>query len=382
MTLIQPHGNIDLQPRFIADLHTRDLEIIRAKTLKQIPITPMALGDLMMLGMGAFSPLTGFMGRDDWHSVCTDMTLVNKIFWPIPITCTVAAEIADTISINEEICLIDPQHPDTPLAILKVSEKYQIDKTAECQAIFATADPKHPGVQQQMQNSGVNLAGAVQVLATTDLLTPLQAREKFTQAGWSTIAAFQTRNPMHRSHEFIAKFALQLCDGLFIHSILGAVKADDIPPALCSQAITALIDSYFPKNKVIQAGYPMAMRYAGPREALLHALFRQNYGCSHILIGRDHAGVGDYYDHYAAQEIFSQIPADSMAIQTIKVAESFWCDRCEQMTFATSCPHGAHYHTKISGTELRRKLKENLEISNHFSRREVVQILQQGIKVA
>jgi len=276
-----------------------EAERTRGRGLPQIPVSSREKGDLLMLGIGGFTPLKGFMGHADWQNVCDHYTLSSGIFWPIPITLSADVGFAKSIRTGQEIALIDPDDGQ-PLATMLVTEKYGINKAHECAMVFRTTDPGHPGVKMVMEQGAVNLAGPIKVLSDGgfperygDLyLTPMQTRALFTSLGWSRIAAFQTRNPMHRSHEYLAKVAIEVCDGVLVHSLLGALKPGDIPAEVRTRAISALAKDYFVPSTIVQAGYPLDMRYAGPREALLHALFRQNYGCSHLIVGRDHAGVG------------------------------------------------------------------------------------------
>ncbi len=273
-----------------------------ARTLRTVRVSSREKGDLIMLGIGGFTPLQGFMTRADWERVCDDLRTADGLFWPIPITLSVDAMTADSIRVGDDIALAgdDADASDGVLAVMKVTEKYSIDKAHECLSVFKTKDLEHPGVKMVMQQGEVNLAGQVQVLSDGGFkakygalfMTPAETRAEFERLGWSRVAAFQTRNPMHRSHEYLAKVAIEVCDGVLVHSLLGQLKAGDIPAEVRTRAIAVLIENYFRAGTVVQAGYPLDMRYAGPREALLHALFRQNYGCSHLIVGRDHAGVG------------------------------------------------------------------------------------------
>lgn len=381
--LVPPHGREKLLP-LLVDEDERDEQTKRAQTLPQLDLSSREAGDLVMMGIGGFTPLEGFMGHDDWRGVCEEMSLANDCFWPIPITLSTDTERAAAITIGDEICLLDP-NSDSPLAIMRVNEKYSIDKTRECQAVFATNDPAHPGVHMVMEQGEVNLAGPVRVLSTSyfdtqfkDLfLTPAETRTVFEARGWSTVAAFQTRNPMHRSHEYLARIAIEVCDGVLIHALLGGLKPGDIPAPVRAKAINALIDNYLVKETVLHAGYPLDMRYAGPREALLHALFRQNYGCSHLLVGRDHAGVGDYYGPFDAHHIFDEIPADSLVTKPIKIDWTFWCYRCDGMASMRTCACGAEHRLLLSGTKLRKMLSEGEEVPEKFSRPEVLAILRE-----
>jgi len=380
--LIQPHGADQLNPLLL-----QGSELIQARqyaaNLPSLSMTSREIGDLIMLGIGGFTPLTGFMTQADWQGVCQNYTLSNGIFWAIPITLSATAADAAPLKIGDEIALINPGDHEI-MAILTLSEKYTIDKKYECQQVFKTTDPAHPGVQMVMQQREINLAGTVKVLSQGDFpskypdlfLTPMQTRELFKQKGWHTVAAFQTRNPMHRSHEYLAKIAIEICDGVLVHSLLGKLKAGDIPADVRTQAISALIQQYFVKDTVVQAGYPLDMRYAGPREALLHAIFRQNYGCSHLIVGRDHAGVGNYYGAFDAQKIFDEIPENALKIKPLKIDLTFWCYRCGGMASQRTCPHENADRLMLSGTKLRELLSHNETVPTEFSRAEVLDVLR------
>jgi len=355
----------------------------RAATLPAIRVTSREKGDLIMLGIGGFTPLDGFMTRADWEGVCDEFRTANGLFWPIPITLSVHAATADSIAIGDDIALAGED--GDVLAVMKVSEKYSIDKAHECLSVFRTTDLEHPGVKMVMQQGDVNLAGPVQVLSDGGFkakygalfMTPLETRNTFERLGWSRVAAFQTRNPMHRSHEYLAKIAIEVCDGVLVHSLLGNVKAGDIPAEVRTRAIAALIEKYFRAGTVVQAGYPLDMRYAGPREALLHALFRQNYGCSHLIVGRDHAGVGKYYGPFDAHRIFEEIPPGSLKTQPLKIDVAFWCYACGGMASGRTCPHGEENQLQVSGTQLRKWLSEGSAVPPEFSRPEVLEILRE-----
>jgi sulfate adenylyltransferase len=268
---------------------------------------------------------------------------------------------------------------------MKVVEKYIVDKAHECKAVFKTDESQHPGVKMVMEQGGVNLAGPVQVLSQGGFpekygalyMTPAQTRAEFARLGWSRVAAFQTRNPMHRSHEYLVKVAIETCDGVLVHSLLGNLKPGDIPAEVRTRAIAVLIDKYFRSGTVVQAGYPLDMRYAGPREALLHALFRQNYGCSHLLVGRDHAGVGSYYGPFDAHHVFDQIPKNALETQALKIDWTFWCYQCGGMASGRTCPHEDKERLLVSGTKLRKWLSEGSPVPPEFSRPEVLEILRE-----
>src|SRR5438034_1519655 len=379
--LVPPHGG-SLKPLM---LHGEALaaERFRAKSLPQVRVSSREKGDLIMLGIGGFSPLDGFMTRADWQGVCESYRTASEIFWPIPITLSCDSAAARDIDIASDIALVDPDDGSC-LATMRVTEKYSIDKAFECSAIFRTIDPEHPGVKMVMQQPEINLAGTVKVLSDGGFkakygelfMTPAETRAEFERLGWSRVAAFQTRNPMHRSHEYMVKIAIEVCDGVLIHSLLGNLKPGDIPAEVRTRAIAVLIDKYFRPDTVVQAGYPLDMRYAGPREALLHALFRQNYGCSHLIVGRDHAGVGSYYGPFDAHRIFDEIPRDALEIRPLKMGVTFWCYRCKGMASGRTCPHSETDQLQVSGTQLRKWLSEGSEVPPEFSRPEVLELLR------
>ena len=380
--LVPPHGGHDLEPRLVAAAD-REAELRRAATLRRVRVTSREKGDIVMLGSGGFTPLTGFMTHADWQGVCDRMRTADGLFWPIPITLSTDRAAADAIPLGNEIALVDPDH-DSILAVMRVTEKYAIDKTHECLSVFRTADPEHPGVQMVMQQGEVNLAGPVRVLDDGGFkqkygalfMSPAETRAEFERLGWSRVAAFQTRNPMHRSHEYLAKIAIEVCDGVLVHSLLGQLKSGDIPAEVRTRAIAVLIEKYFHPGTVLQAGYPLDMRYAGPREALLHALFRQNYGCAYLILGRDHAGVGSYYGPYDAHRIFDEIAPDALQIRPLRIDWTFWCYRCGGMASVRTCPHEDGDRLLVSGTQLRKWLAERSPVPPEFSRPEVLDVLR------
>lgn len=382
MALVSPHGGHGLNPLLLKGKALAE-ELLRARSLPRIKVSSREKGDLIMLGIGGFTPLDGFMTRADWEGVCDGMKMSSGLFWPIPITLSTGKATADTLKTGADVALVDADNGEI-LATMKVTEKYTIDKAHECAMVFKTIDPEHPGVKMVMEQGEINLAGPVKVLTLGgfdqkygDLfMTPHQTRELFEEMGWSKIAAFQTRNPMHRSHEYLAKVAIEVCDGVLIHSLLGHLKPGDIPAEVRTRAIAALMKNYFVKKTIVQAGYPLDMRYAGPREALLHALFRQNYGCSHLIVGRDHAGVGNYYGPFDAHHIFDKIPKGSLETQPLKIDWTFWCYQCGGMASARTCPHDEQHRLLLSGTKLRKMLSEGSEVPAEFSRPEVLDILR------
>lgn len=383
MSLVEPHGGLGLL-ELLLEGDELAAELARAATLPKLRVSSREKGDLIMLGIGGFTPLQGFMSHADWAGVCDGMKMANGLFWPIPITLSTDPATADGIKVGGEVALTDPDN-GAVLATMRVTEKYAIDKAHECATVFKTTDAKHPGVKLVMEQGEINLAGPVKVLSQGDFpekygalfMSPRQTRAQFEALGWSKVAAFQTRNPMHRSHEYLAKIAVETCDGILIHSLLGNLKPGDIPAEVRAKAIATLTENYFVKKTVIQAGYPLDMRYAGPREALLHALFRQNYGCSYQIVGRDHAGVGSYYGPFDAHHIFDTLPEGALQTQPLKIDISFWCYKCGGMASARTCPHTDADRLQVSGTQLRKSLSEGASVAPEFSRPEVLAILRE-----
>jgi sulfate adenylyltransferase len=380
--LVNPHGGGNLKPLLLGGAALAE-EQKRARSLPKVVVSSREKGDLIMLGIGGFTPLDGFMTHADWEGVCDGMRMASGLFWPIPITLSTDDATAASFHTGQDVALVDPDDGGI-LASMKVTEKYKINKAHECATVFRTADIEHPGVKMVMAQGDVNLAGQLKVLSQGGFperygalyMTPAQTRALFESLGWSRIAAFQTRNPMHRSHEYLAKVAIETCDGVLVHSLLGQLKPGDIPADVRTRAIASLIDKYFVTKTVVQSGYPLDMRYAGPREALLHALFRQNYGCSHQIVGRDHAGVGSYYGPFDAHQIFDEIPGDALETKPLKIDWTFWCYPCGGMASARTCPHDDKDRLLVSGTKLRKWLSEGEEVPAEFSRPEVLDILR------
>ncbi|NKB54978.1 MAG: sulfate adenylyltransferase [Alphaproteobacteria bacterium] len=379
--LVPPHGGGPLKPLLVEPTARQDA-LARAETLTRVPLSSRELSDLFMFGMGAYTPLDGFMDQADWRGACVDMRLANGLFWPIPITLSCGHGTAETIAEGDEVALMDED--GAVVGILRVAEKYTIDRALECEKVYGTTDEKHPGVQKVMEQGDVNLAGPVAVLSEGHYpetykglyFRPAETRVMFEERGWSKVAAFQTRNPMHRSHEHLAKIAIEIGDGVLIHQVLGALKPGDIPADVRVKAIDVLVENYFVEGTAVQAGYPIEMRYAGPREALLHALFRQNFGCSHLVVGRDHAGVGDYYGPFDAHHIFDTLEEGSLVTQPLKIDITFYCRKCDGMATGKTCPHGEEDRLNISGTRLREMFANHETVPAEFSRPEVVEVLQ------
>ena len=380
--LVSPHGSSDLKPLLLPLPEAEKAQKRANDFICKTEMTSRELSDLLMLGMGAYTPLDGFMGYDDWLGVCKEMKTTAGVFWPIPITLSINEEVAKNIKIGDEVALTDSL--GRLYGQITAHEIYQIDKLTECNAVFGTMDTNHPGVAKVMGQHDYNLSGPVKVFDEGDYpkkykglyMRPAETRSLFQSNGWSSVAAFQTRNPMHRSHEHLAKIAIEICDGLLIHQVLGALKPGDIPAEVRVDAIDALVKNYFVPGTAIQAGYPIEMRYAGPREALLHAVFRQNFGCSHLVVGRDHAGVGDYYGPFDAHKIFDEIPKGSMETQPLKIDIAFYSYRCSGMATGRTCPSEEGERLNISGTRLREMFANKEAVPAEFSRPEVVDVLQ------
>jgi sulfate adenylyltransferase len=395
--LVPPHGSSSLKPLLLEGPACAE-ELKRAQQMKKVPMTSRETSDLIMMGIGAFTPLDGFMGREDWKGCCETYSLPSKqgLFWPIPITLSTSEDLAKSVSLGEEVALWDIE-TESIMGTMKVSEKYSIDKEYECKQVFRTADSAHPGVQKVMEQGPVNLAGSVKVVSESYYpemfkviyQRPQEARKVFEERGWSTVAALQLRNPMHGSHAYLAWIAIEVCDGVYIHQLVGKLKPGDIPAEVRVKAIDALVNKYFRRDRVVQGGYPMEMRYAGPREALLHAVFRQNYGCSHLIVGRDHAGVGDYYGPFDAHKIFNEIPHDALVLRPLCMDWTFYCYECGSMASMKTCPHeskavidenGAYKggaRLLLSGTLLRKLMSEGKPVPSEFSKPEVIAILKE-----
>ncbi len=377
--LISPHGSDSLKILLLEGAE-RDTEMKKAETLPKVVMTTRETGDLIMLGIGGFTPLEGFMGEADWKGVCLDMKMSNGIFWPIPVTLSHDEKVAP----GTEICLISGE-TDEIMGTMKVTECYKIDKEFECKHVFTTNDPEHPGVKMVMAQKEWNLAGPVKVLSESYFpeefkgvyQRPAESRKVFEERGWKTIAALQLRNPMHRSHEYLGKIAIEVSDGLYIHQLVGKLKPGDIPADVRVDCINTLVENYFDKNRVLCGGYPLDMRYAGPREGLLHAVFRQNFGCTHMIIGRDHAGVGNYYGPFDAQDIFFKLWDGALECKMLPIDWTFWCYTCGGMASMKTCPHSKEERLFLSGTALRKALSENGEVPAEFSRPEVLKILRE-----
>jgi len=379
--LVPPHGG-RLRPLLVVGEELKE-HTGEAKILPKVWLNSKEESDLIMLAMGAFSPLQGFMRKEDYQRVVEEMRLADGLLWPIPITLSASSEEANRLKEGERIALVSRNSNEIMASIL-IEEKYAYDKRVETLQVFGTDDEQHPGVKKIYEQGEVYLGGPVKVFSEAgyperfpEYARPAETRAIFTDRGWTTIAAFQTRNPLHRSHEYLTKIAMEVCDGLFIHPIVGKLKAGDIPAEVRMECYRVLIDNYYPRDRVVLKVYPMEMRYAGPREAILHAIIRQNFGCSHLIVGRDHAGVGSYYGPFDAQKIFDKLSPEDLYIQPLKLDSTFWCKKCGSMASSKTCPHTDKDHLIISGTGLREMLAKGERPPEQFSRKEVIDILVQ-----
>jgi sulfate adenylyltransferase len=382
--LTPPHGG-QLKPLLLTGSELAE-NVKKAEKLEKIKLNSKETSDLIMLAMGAFSPLEGFMTSADYNGCVENMELADGTLWPIPITLAVEKGQADSLKQGQEVALIDDESGDL-MGMMTVEEKFTYDRKKEAENVFRTTDQEHPGVKKLYTQGDVYIGGAVKAFSEgkypdlyEEFARPAQTREIFEERGWSTVAAFQTRNPMHRSHEYLSKIAMEVSDGLFIHPIVGALKAGDIPADTRMKCYQTLIDKYYLKERVVLKVYPMEMRYGGPREAVLHAIIRQNFGCSHLIIGRDHAGVGSYYGMFDAQNIFDELKAGALEIKPLKLDWTFWCYKCGEMASLKTCPHDKEDRCLISGTALRQMLSDGEKPPTEFSRPEVLEILSDYYK--
>ncbi|MFC6201508.1 sulfate adenylyltransferase [Lactiplantibacillus nangangensis] len=355
-----------------------------AEQLPSLTINAWNLSDLELIGIGGFSPLSGFMTSDDYHSVVKTMHLKSGVLWSIPITLPVAAETAAKFDLNQKIALRDAK--GDIYGTLLLEDKYTPDKTLEAQNVYGTTELAHPGVKRLFENGAVYLGGKVKLLKQPShgdfsayYLEPLATRKLFHDLGWQTIVGFQTRNPIHRAHEYIQKLALENVDGLFLNPLVGETKADDIPADVRMASYEAILKAYYPADRVRLVIYPAAMRYAGPKEAILHAIVRKNYGCTDFIVGRDHAGVGDYYGTYEAQELITSVQ-DELGMHFFKFDNAFYCKVCGSMATHKTCPHGDADHISLSGTKVRQMLSDGIVPPKEVSRPEVAKVLIDGLK--
>lgn len=381
---IPPHGGT-LVNRVLPATARADA-LARAASLQKIALAPVNLADLELIAGGVVSPLTGFMGRADYTRVVNEMHLASGLVWSIPVTLAVTTEQAASIKEGQQVALCEGERV---LALMTVAEKYGYDKETEAREVYRTTEEAHPGVARVYKQGDVLLAGDIDLIdypsaKKTEFperrFTPAQTRAMFAERGWRRVVGFQTRNPIHRAHEYIQKTALEIVDGLFINPLVGETKADDIPADVRMESYDVLLRSYYPADRVVLGVFPAAMRYAGPREAIFHAMCRKNYGCTHFIVGRDHAGVGKYYGTYDAQRIFDEFSAEEIGIMPLYFENTFHCRKCGSIVSAKTCPHGAEDRLSLSGTQVRQMLEQGQPLPPEFTRPEVSQVLIEGLK--
>ncbi len=374
---IEPHGG-KLVNRFVSD-EEKLSKIDYATKLKKIILDEYLSFDLDCIAKGIFSPLEGFMGEEETYSSLETMHIRKSIPWTIPILLDISHNLADSIEISETISLYSSENG--LLGTMEVREKFQLDKRYFAEKVYGTTDEQHPGVKRTYSLGDIFLAGPVKVFDKKVIefeeynLPPQQTRTIFEERGWKRIVAFQTRNPIHRAHEYLTKCALEICDGLLIHPLMGTTKSDDIPGNIRMECYKALIDNYYPKDHVLLSIMPVNMRYAGPKEAIMHAIVRKNYGCTHFIVGRDHAGVGNYYGTYDAQKIFDRFNPEELKITPLFFDHTFYCQACGNMASIKTCPHDTSKHVVLSGTKVREMLKKGEVLPEEFTRKEVSVVL-------
>lgn len=380
--LIAPHGG-ELVLNMANKAERADLQE-RARGLPEVTVGSRQLADLEMLAIGAYSPLSGFMKRADYLGAVNDMHLENGLPWSVPITLSVTPEQAAGLKEGSQVALMNEQ--GTLQAVMLLEEKYGYDKQHEASKVYRTTEEAHPGVKVVYQQGDVLLGGHVRVVALPKQafakyrFTPAQSRQQFTEKGWRRVVGFQTRNPVHRAHEYIQKCALETVDGLYLHPLVGDTKGDDIPADVRMRCYEVLLENYYPEDRVVLGVLPAAMRYAGPREAIFHALMRKNYGCSHFIVGRDHAGVGNYYGTYDAHYIFAEFDAAKLGITPMFFDHTFFCRACDSMASSKTCPHGNDQHVTLSGTKVRQMLQAGEIPPREFSRPEVAKVLIEAMR--